>query len=296
MRVTLREFFLVETDEDDPFAKYKQGTSTSVPRGATSTGDTGASSTHNMPGGMHKVKPQMAPPRSTPSSGGPPQKRVDPATEFLRSKGALGGLKGPGSGIRPQSDAEKNAGARRPGATGSSGVTKPNYPGSYIGQSVNTGGRYVTKSVSYQDKDSDDPDARKYGRVQSKVDQRAVWNGKDWVSPEEWARSGKKEAVIYPLKEFFVAEAEVSSIGNSYWLRVAKRCLALIKSKDESGLEAYTHSNEFRGVCPDLEEEPKDDMEAILQSIAYHIGGDSIEIVIAEDLPELEAQIKKNGG
>ena len=136
----LAESLVSETDEDDPFAKYKQGASTTVPRGQLPTGATGTSSTHNMPGGMHKVKPQMAPPRSTPSSGGPPPKRVDPATEFLRSKNALGGLKGPGSGIAPQSDAEKGSSAKRSGAAGSAGAvpqrsqypstTEPPHPGS----------------------------------------------------------------------------------------------------------------------------------------------------------------------
>lgn len=142
---------------------------------------------HSMPSGIgSRIKPQMAPPRSSPSAQRP-QGRVDPAAEFLKSRER---------GVSA-ADAGASALAQRP--TGTAGTTaakgskkdagpvpdevKPKYKGTYVGQSVNTGGKFVRKPVSYVDKDSGE---QKYGGVWGKQDNQLSWDGQDWVRSSEF--------------------------------------------------------------------------------------------------------------
>ena len=88
----------------------------------------------------------------------------------------------------------RGRGASGPGGSqqpaGLSPSDRPKYKGSFVGQTVDMGGQYKRKPVSWTDKETGE---RKYGGVQSKVTQKAVWDGQDWVSPEEFRSSiGKK--------------------------------------------------------------------------------------------------------
>jgi hypothetical protein len=149
-----------------------------------------------MPSGLFKTRPQGQPPEkktsTDPTSPDFKRHKVQPkqttqqaATALLAKAGQLTGLKGPGSGVAPQQPGRGAAGAGQKEPQ-SGAIAKPKYNGKFIGQTVDMGGEYVSKPVSWQNKQ--DPEIRRYGRVQSKQTQKAVWDGTDWVSQAEFQR------------------------------------------------------------------------------------------------------------
>lgn len=150
-----------------------------------------------MPSGMHSVKPQMAPPR-----GGrigpppkPPSKPIDPAHAFLKGQlsakdaevaaqkaqarrvgAATGGMDSQQMSQAAQDDPEEK---------GIPDANKPKYKGSFMGQQADLGGQFVRKPVSWIDKQSGE---RKYGGVQSKETQKAVWDGQEWLTPGQFSK------------------------------------------------------------------------------------------------------------
>jgi hypothetical protein len=112
----------------------------------------------------------------------PPQKRVDPAAEFLRQKsGASGQSLAPFGGSSSTQAQSAARGSKEQGTVPDE--VKPKYKGTYVGQSVDTGGRFVRKPVSYKDKETGDT---KYSGVTSKQIDRLTWDGTDWVRSSDF--------------------------------------------------------------------------------------------------------------
>jgi hypothetical protein len=97
-------------------------------------------------------------------------------------------MKGPGpnAGIVP--DVGMTKPNPKPNAPSSispiSGHVKPNYPGSFVGQSVDFADKVQTKGTAWQDKATGD---MRYGAkrpVQTKV--RYTWDGKEWLNDDMW--------------------------------------------------------------------------------------------------------------
>lgn len=163
---TLLEFFSIKETEDDEFdpkiKSYANPFDPKVQKGKTSSpGDSIM--------GMKKSQGPIAP---------QPTKKVDPGTEFLRKHGYL---KKGGTKLSKVYEPPKP-------------LHKPPYKGQFLGQTVKTHGKVEPKKVAWQDKSSggENPEWR-YGRkdVQNYVD--AVWDGEDWVSPEQFkAKFAKK--------------------------------------------------------------------------------------------------------
>lgn len=170
---SLLEFFcLRETeDEDDRKAGYANPFDKPAPMKAVGS---------KPMGGMMSPKPKM----TGPGQKQPPQKKVDPGTEFLRKHGYL--QKG---GSRLSQEFE-------PPPPTASRTDKPKIKGSFIGQSQTTAGPYKSRSTSWTEREPGsknpviDPKTglpmRRYGAVQSQQKVTWVWNGSDWVTDQEF--------------------------------------------------------------------------------------------------------------
>lgn len=144
------------------------------------------------------------------------KKKVDPATEFLKNKGYTATGKPIGQPKDADWDAKpdmsvaaafgaKGAGLKQPHGNSSIPAVnrlapdpttdkvpdelKPKYRGTMIGQSVDMGGRQVPKNVGWQDKESGE---KRFGKVMSWERDKLVWDGNDWVTPQQFALKNKK--------------------------------------------------------------------------------------------------------
>lgn len=158
----LLEFFLGEAPVDDegkplrtqdPFAPpVKQQSPTSAPGGI----------------------------RSTP-------KQSDKTIDALTAPGAL---KVGQQGYRPSSGAPRSsqgpAGGKGGGTTPQ--YAKPNYRGSYVGQSQTTNGQIDYKNTQWKDRASGE---NRFGRVPSMQKVTMVWDGNDWIPQADFDRKGR---------------------------------------------------------------------------------------------------------
>jgi hypothetical protein len=94
------------------------------------------------------------------------------------------------AGYRPSSSAPRGPQGNQNGQGGGSTqqLAKPNYRGSYVGQTQTTNGQHTYKNVSWQKKGSDE---RGFGKVPSMQKATVVWDGNDWISQDEFDRKAR---------------------------------------------------------------------------------------------------------
>lgn len=109
-------------------------------------------------------------------------------------------MQGAGIAQKPQHPVSKP----KPTAGGFKNVpNKPTYKGSFVGQTVDMGGQYKNRSVGWTEKPgrmgqrvsggvrspdpmSTGPGKKRFGHVVTKTKNQVVWDGNDWVNPDEW--------------------------------------------------------------------------------------------------------------
>lgn len=178
-----------DDEEDRPVgANPLEPKATAAPKvGTGALGDTSVTSRPGMQAGDVAVKGLTMPIYKKPKQVGkppPPSKNKqnwDMTQDFLKQHGLdLRGRKITDPEERPPPE----------GAIHPMKSDRPMYPGTFVGQVQDTS-KVVPKNVAWKDKN--DPDKMRYGKVQGKGVHRFVWDGKTWVSPEEFeAKFGKK--------------------------------------------------------------------------------------------------------